>query len=63
MIQLVCCYKPLHMEELYLMSADTVGKYVLYVNTHHCLCREVWQEWKNKARSPWLKAGVFIDEV
>lgn len=37
MIQLVCCYKPLHMEELYLMSADTVGKYVLYVNTHHCL--------------------------
>lgn len=25
------------MEELYLMSADTVGKYVLYVNTHHCL--------------------------
>lgn len=51
------------MEELYLMSADTVGKYVLYVNTHHCLCREVWQEWKNKATSPWLKAGVFIDEV
>lgn len=37
MIQLVCCYKPLHMEELYLMSADTVGKYVLRVNTHHCL--------------------------
>lgn len=37
MIQLVCYYKPLHMEELYLMSADTVGKYVLYVNTHHCL--------------------------
>lgn len=41
MIQLVCYYKPLHMEELYLMSADTVGKYVLYVNTHHCAAQRV----------------------
>lgn len=56
MIQLVCCYKPLHMEELYLMSADTVGKYVLYVNTHHCLSATAGAERSGKSGKTKLQA-------
>lgn len=56
------------MEELYLMSADTVGKYVLYVNTHHCLRATVSEgrsgrSGKTKLQVHGPKAGVFIDEV
>lgn len=56
MIQLVCCYKPLHMEELYLMSADTVGKYVLYVNTHHCVRATVSAERSSRSEKTKLQA-------
>lgn len=67
MIQLFFGDKTLFTEELYFMSTDIVGKYVL---THMIFClqmcykAEVWQEWRNKmTKNPCLKACVFIDKV